>query len=139
MTDVHAVPDGFAPARMGGGFGAGFGPTYIDREGRRMGFRCSEVHSNPVGTCHGGALATFVDTFVKAVRPGADEGQPHNPTISLTVDYLAPIPVGAWVEAKVELVKQTRTMLFIQSIITADGETVARSNAIYRTPSNIGA
>ena len=81
---------------------------------------------------HGGAMATFADTQLMAFRAGAEEGASHSPTISLSVDYLAPAAVGAWVEASVTLVKQTRTMLFTQAIMTVDGEPVARSSAIYR-------
>jgi uncharacterized protein (TIGR00369 family) len=134
-----AIPDGFALAALGKGFSERFGPVYVDRATRRMAFRVAERHSNPVDTCHGGALATFADSLILAIRAGASEGDAHNPTISLSLDYVAPIPLGAWVEAEVTLVKATRTMFFIQSLITVDGEPVARTNAIYRNPNKTGA
>ncbi|MDB5680205.1 MAG: thioesterase [Sphingomonas bacterium] len=129
-----AIPPGFALAPLGKGFSERFGPVYIDRLGRRMAFRVSADHANPVDTCHGGALATFADAHIIAVRAGADEGLAHSPTISLSVDYVAPILLGAWVEAAITLVKVTRTMIFIQSLMTVGGEPVARSSAIYRNP-----
>ena len=67
---------------------------------------------------------------VIAGGPGTSEG--HQPTISLSVDYIATAPLGAWVEAAVTLVKSTKTLIFTQALITAGGEIVARSQAIYR-------
>jgi uncharacterized protein (TIGR00369 family) len=133
---THAIPEGFEPADLGVGFGRSFGPVWLDRVGHRMGFHVSDQHVNPVGGCHGGALATFADTLLIAHRRGSESGHSHCPTISLSVDYLAPAPLGAWVEAAVTLVKQTRTMLFTQAILTVDGAPVARSSAIYRLPYN---
>ncbi|CAN5428184.1 PaaI family thioesterase [soil metagenome] len=126
------VPGGFVPADLGAGFGARFGPVYMDRALGRMGFRVSELHVNPVDGLHGGAMATFADTQLMAIRAGAEEGRSHSPTISLSLDYLAPAKVGDWVEAQVTMVKTTRTMLFTQAIMTVDGNPVARSSAIYR-------
>lgn len=127
-----AVPDGFERADLGPGFGRAFGEVWLDRALHRLGFFVAEQHVNAVGTLHGGAMATFADTQLMAFRRGAEEGASHSPTISLSLDYLAPATLGAWVEAEVTLVKQTKTMLFTQAIMTVGGEPVARSSAIYR-------
>lgn len=133
------VPDGFVPADLGAGFGAHFGPVYMDRARSRMGFRVSKLHMNPINGLHGGAMATFADTQLMAIRAGAEEGRTHSPTISLSLDYLAPAKVGDWVEAEVTMVKTTRTMIFTQAIMTVDGNPVARASAIYRNRDNTGA
>lgn len=131
----ESLPPDYAFVDLGKGYSEAFGPVFIDREGARMAFRVAERHANPVDTCHGGALATFADAMIVAVHAGAESGQPHTPTITLTVDYLAPVTVGELVEAEVQLVKSTRTMLFVQSLMTANGSIVARASAIYRNPS----
>ena len=79
-------------------------------------------------------MATFADMQIAAVIAGSPAGLPkgHQPTISLNVDYLATAALGAWVEAAVTLVKTTKTLIFTQALISADGEIVARSQAIYR-------
>jgi len=77
-------------------------------------------------------MATFADMQIAAFEPGAGTAASHTPTISMHVDYVAPAPLGAWVEAAVTLVKKTPTLIFTQAIITADGHSVARSHAIYR-------
>lgn len=125
------IPEGFSAADLGAGFGRAFGPVWLDRAGHRMGFRVAALHVNPVGNLHGGAMATFADTQLMAFKPDA-EGASHTPTISLSVDYLAPAALGDWVEAAVTLVKRTRTMTFTQAIMTVNGEPVARASAIYR-------
>ena len=125
------LPDGFEPLGLGAGFSSLLGPVYVDRAGGRLLFRPDERHANPVGTVHGGAIATFADAQVAAVRRGAESGRPHHATISLSVDYIAPAVVGCWLEMRVELVKLTRTMVFTQATILSDGAIAARSTAIY--------
>ena len=132
------VPEGFSLADLGCGFGRDFGAVYLDRPGRRLGFWVSERHGNATGACHGGAMATFADTQLMALQAGPEEGASHSPTISLALDYLAPAPVGAWVEAAVTLVKATRSMLFTQAIMTVDGQSVARATAIYKNTAKTG-
>ncbi|MDB5577846.1 MAG: thioesterase superfamily protein [Bradyrhizobium sp.] len=124
------VPPGFEPAPLNVGYNAGFGPSYFNAQERKIGFRVAPHHLNPGGTCHGGAIATFADMQIMVA--GDDPYVTHKPTISLSIDYLAPPPLGAWVEAEVTCPKVTRSMVFTQALITADGEIVARSSAIYR-------
>lgn len=128
----YAVPPGFEPIDLGKGFAEHFGPVYIRRETSMLGFRVAEHHLNPVGVCNGGAMATFADMQIVAVHTGAGTTRKHAPTISLALDYVGTAPLGAWIEASVTLVKQTRNMIFTQALITADGQVVARSNGIYR-------
>ena len=57
------------------------------------------------------------------------------PTVNLTCDYLAPAPLGAWVEGRADPVKTTRNLLFAQGLATADGEPVMRANGIFKITS----
>jgi uncharacterized protein (TIGR00369 family) len=132
------VPDGFVLADLGAGYGSRFGPVYIDRARHRMAFRVTADHQNPVGGCHGGAMAMFADLLLMAHRAGREQGLPHSPTISLSVDFLAPAPLGAWVEAGVSVVRITTTMMFVQALMTVDGEPVARVHSIYRNLGKTG-
>ena len=133
MTDM-VPPPGYEDVHPGStvGFGRSVGPLFIDKARCRLAFRVGPDHVNGTGFCHGGALATFADSQVSAIRAHAFEAKGHSPTISLTIDYLAGIPLGALVEMQVTLLRKTRTMLFTQALLTVDGENVARSNGIYR-------
>ena len=134
----EAPPSGYALIDLGKGFSERFGPVFLDRELQRMAFRVAEQHLNPVDGCHGGALATFCDAMIAAVWAGAGTGEAHTPTITLSVDYFAPAPLGALVEAQIELANQTRTMFFVQSFLTVDGRRIGRASAIYRKPNSSG-
>jgi uncharacterized protein (TIGR00369 family) len=129
--DKQGVPEGFELFEPGKGYNSEFGAVYLNQAARKIGFRVMEHHLNPFGALHGGAMATFADMQCVAVKQDF-EGKRHTPTISLTIDYLAPTRLGDWVEAEVKLVKVTSTMVFTQALFTAQGSIVARSSAIYR-------
>ena len=133
------VPAGFEPLDLGGSFAASFGPVYVSWADNRLGFLVAERHLNPVGVCHGGAIATFADMQVAVVKTGPGTPAGHMPTIHLDVDYVAPAPLGSWVDLAVSLVKKTRNLIFTQALITADGNIVARSSGIYRNPIKVRA
>ena len=79
---------------------------------------------------HGGAMATFLDgqVFVLILDLAA---RAHTPTITLSVDFLAPPKVGDWLMAEVLHVKTTRTMIVTQALAKVGDRVVARSSAIY--------
>ena len=101
-------------------------------------FKCKSSMANPAGNCHGGALATFADMQVLAMPQHTGDPAKHTPTVSLSMDYLAPATVGQWVIARVELLRVTRTLIFTQAVLRADGQAVARSNATYRNNDRTG-
>lgn len=130
---TQPVPYGFEPTELGSGFVRAFCSVWPDRPTCRMGFHVAEQHVNPVGGLHSGAMATPADTQLMVFRAGAEKRASHCPTISLSVDYLAPAAVAADVEDRVMMVKQSHTMLFTQAMMTVNGEPVTRSRAIYRS------
>jgi acyl-coenzyme A thioesterase PaaI-like protein len=125
------VPAGFEPVDLGKGFTNQLGCIYVDRATARMGMWAVNELGNPVDTLHGGAMATFLDCQLVPLRGDALKGTNHRPTISLSIDYMAPVPIGSWVEAQVSLSRETRSMVFTQTIVTVEGRAVARSSAIY--------
>lgn len=130
-----AAPAGFELA-VGHDFGfcAALGPHYvavIDGEAV-LGFRVEVRHLNSMGYCHGAVIAGFADMQAVLVRPEIGIPDQAIPTINLTTDFIAVSPLGAWVEMRAALVRKTRSLVFCQGVITADGEIVARTNAIYK-------
>ena len=116
------------------GFNAAIGPLHIgviDGEAR-LGFRVTERHANPMGFCHGAALAGLSDMQMILIRPQIGLPDQAVPTITLTIDFLGPARLGSWVDIRTQLVRQTPGMIFSQALIFADGEPVARANAIYK-------
>ncbi len=139
MPDGHQhssrdeAPDGFVPTMHVRPFEHFAGPFYeraVD-DGIELGFRVRDRHLNATGACHGGVLATFADIQGYALKKLLDLAV-ATPTITLSVDYLAPARDGDWVLGRPQLVKQTGKMLFFQSLCSAGEETVLRVNGIYR-------
>jgi len=124
--------EGFEPIHLGEGFSTILGTVYADRSRGRLKFLVTDVHRNPANACHGGAIALFADVQIAALVLDLDTAEVPRPTITISLDFLAPVPVGSWVEAEVSLVKETRTLVFTEALLRVDGEPVARSNAIYR-------
>ena len=135
---IAVIPEGFAPFKLSMGFLEANGPLYGKWEEERLllGFRVETRHCNPGQVAHGGMLATFADMLLPIAsrfQSKADMG--FLPTVSLTCDYLAPAPLGAWVEGRADAVKITRNLLFAQGMATADGEPVLRANGIFKITS----
>jgi len=109
------------------------GDVWIDRQNARLALVVTTTHCNPFDAMHGGALATFADYQCAAVRGYSQSPADHTPTVTLSVDYLAPIPRDHWLLADVTLLRGTGSLIFTQAVMTVDGAMVGRSNAIYRS------
>ena len=130
------IPEGFKPRRFGEGFIAANGPLYVKKQerGLLLGFRVEPRHCNPAGICHGGMIATFCDMLlpISAHHLSDELGEHFLPTISLQVDYRGPSPKGAWVQGEAQLLRTTRSLVFMQGTVTADGQNVARASGIFK-------
>jgi uncharacterized protein (TIGR00369 family) len=130
------IPDGFKPRRFGDGFIAVNGPLYLKKldAGVLLGFRVERRHCNPMGICHGGMIATFCDMLlpISAHYLSGELERRFLPTINLQVDYLAASKLGAWVQGEAQLLRATRSMVFMQGVVSADGEAVARVSGIFK-------
>ncbi len=91
------IPEGFVDPRVGG-FAGNLGPILRrEREGGPVsGFLVETRHCNPYASCHGGWLSTFADIALVRV---ADDGAGRWVTAGLLIDFLRPVPLGAWVES----------------------------------------
>ncbi len=137
MTDeaVVEIREGFKPLAIGGDFMAANGPLYVRIVDRRvqMGFRVLQRHTNPLNICHGGMLASFADMLLPVcIHRQSEIGHRFLPTISLQIDYLAPAPLGAWVEGEADVLRVTRTMVFAQGLARADGTPAIRVSGIFK-------
>ena len=135
MTDI---PAGFAPLRLSMGFLEAVGPLYGKWADDRLllGFRIETRHCNPGNVAHGGMMATFADMLLPiASRFQSKTEMGFLPTVNLTCDYLAPAPLGAWIEGRADPIRTTKNLLFAQGLATADGQPVVRANGIFKITS----
>lgn len=125
-----APPAGFLP--MGRvGFVVHCTGLYINEHTSVLAARIRPEHLNPLGIAHGGFLATLADTaFGRALRIASGAELPPA-TINLSMDYLRPANLGAWVEAHVQIHRIGRSLSHA-SLDLLDGERlVARGNATF--------
>ena len=82
----------------------------------------TEFHLNMGGSIHGGAVMSFIDMAMFAGGRCAGMASGHYVTLDLTTHFLARGKVGIPLDAHVELVKQTRSLVFLQGVVKQDGE-----------------
>lgn len=140
MTSALEIPAGFQPVHAGGPFMEANGPMYVLQEGMgedalvKFGFRVERRHVNPMDNLHGGMMASFCDMLLplSVHRKSAVVGARFLPTISLQIDYTAPAPLGCWVEGEAQLLRATRSLVFAQGLVHADGALCARVSGVFK-------
>jgi acyl-coenzyme A thioesterase 13 len=110
------------------------GPMYESRKGiepRRCAMVIEPKHCNTSGIVHGGLLMTFADysTFALAREAIGPNG---GVTISMTSDFTSAARADDLLEASVEVVKSTRSMVFVQGRIGVGEATVMSFSAVLK-------
>jgi uncharacterized protein (TIGR00369 family) len=82
----------------------------------------TEAHMNMGGSIHGGAVMSFIDMACFAGGRCAGMAPGHYVTLDLTTHFLARGKEGMPLDAHVELVKQTRSLVFLQGVVRQGGE-----------------
>lgn len=130
------IPPGFRPLAIGGPFLKTVGPMFGRWDGTRvrLGFRIEPRHANVAHGGHGGMLATFADMQMAVVThyQWPDIAGHGFATISMTTDFVAPAPLGAWVEGTADVIRATKSLVFLQGIAAVEGETILRFSGVYK-------
>ena len=98
---------------------------------RSFGFLSTEKHRNHRGIVNGGMLTTFADQAMGMTGRRATAEKPHA-TIQIGMQFIGAVKVGDFVEAHCEIVRQTRSVLFIESKLTVNGGIVATASGIWK-------
>lgn len=128
-------PPGF---ELGYGQHVGFytvnGPYYVGYSNGdpSVGLRLTEAHRNSLDGCHGAVIAGLADFQPVCLRPLIGILDQAIPTVSLTVNFLSPAPIGSWLQLSVKLMRRTRSLVFSDGVITADGALVAHTTGIFK-------
>lgn len=135
MTSA-AIPPGFRrtdfaePSLL-----AALGPFYLRAEddgGLTVGARVEMRHSNSGGYAHGGLLLTMADMSTGLIVSWHHDEFTAMPTISQTSDFVGVAPVGAWLESRPRIIRLTRSLAFLETMITADGAPALRASTVYK-------
>jgi uncharacterized protein (TIGR00369 family) len=114
----------------GHNFGELVGPIW--RRGDSLfGFVAVTKHSNHIGIVHGGMLMTFADQAMGMTGRHMTGEKPHA-TIELNIQFVGAVQLGDFVEAHCEVVRETRSLLFIESKLKVGTRTVATASGIWK-------
>ncbi len=82
----------------------------------------TEDHMNMGGSIHGGAIMSFIDMsmFAGGLCAGMERG--HYVTLDLTTHFLYRGQAGSPLDAHVELIRQTRSYVFLHGVVKQNGE-----------------
>jgi uncharacterized protein (TIGR00369 family) len=134
----HAGP-AFDPAANGWemltgiGFGELIGPLWKLVDGGRLkfGFVVGQKHLNRAGNLHGGMLMTFADQAMAMTGREATGGKRHA-TMDLHIQFIGAAHLGEFVEAHPEVVRVTRSVIFLHVKMYVGDRTVVSANGIWK-------
>lgn len=130
------TPAGFLAVPIEIGFIGVNGPLFVnvdDPKTLKLGFRVEMRHCNPMKIAHGGMMATFIDMLMPfGIMYETKMAGRFLPTIHLSQEFLAPAPLGCWVEGTAQTLRTTKNMVFAQCLVTADGAPCGRASGIFK-------
>jgi uncharacterized protein (TIGR00369 family) len=94
-------------------------------------FRPAARHLNGSGSVHGGCLMTFADFALFAISESHWSGR-SAVTVSATCDFLGRVRAGDLVQASGEVVRATKTMLFVRGVARVGPEPVLAFSGILK-------
>ena len=115
------------------GFIGLIGPFWMkpDGEGYRYAFLAEPKHHNRRGVVQGGMLMTFADRAMGMTCWYAN-GRVPQATVQLDVHFIDAVQIGEFVEARCDVVRRTRSLIFMQGELVAGDRVVATAKGIWK-------
>jgi uncharacterized protein (TIGR00369 family) len=109
------------------------GPFGYRVDGNAVGFafRSDERHANTGGTLHGGMLMTFAD-YALCLTAVWDQPGEKCVTVSCNCEFVAAGRPGETVEATGEVIRRTRSLVFVRGQLTAGDRRLLTFSAIVK-------
>ena len=126
------VPPGWK-VRAGKNFNTFVGPFYEHDDGDAMhaGFVTDERHGNKRGVTHGGMIATSFDVALGNAAWAAANGE-RCATVQLTIQYVGALKLHEFAEVTVEVVRATRSLVFLRGVMVANGRMIATADGVWK-------
>ena len=116
------------------GFNRFSGPLYglpDDGDLTRFAFIAEHKHLNGSGNVHGGMLMTLADVAMsRTTRMKGGSTRPS--TVSLSCDFVSGAKLGELIEARVRIVRQTRTLMFMSAGIACGERPVMNASGLWK-------
>ncbi|WP_409433157.1 PaaI family thioesterase [Litorimonas sp. RW-G-Af-16] len=98
------------------------GPFYhrVDDAGSITAMRVETRHLNGGGVMHGGALMSFADGALFNISEEVMDGI-YGVTVTMNSEFLSAAKLGQMLEARGDVLRAGRSLIFVRGLITADG------------------
>ncbi|UHS58627.1 PaaI family thioesterase [Agrobacterium vaccinii] len=97
----------------------------------RYRFHAERKHKNRAGFVQGGMLMTFADRAMgTAARSHAPDRRQS--TVQFDMQFMRAVRLGEVVEIRCEVLKETRTLIFLDGKLTVAGEIVAAARGVWK-------
>jgi acyl-coenzyme A thioesterase PaaI-like protein len=129
---MSVVPEGWV-VRPTQKFGTHIGPFYepADHNPLLCGFASDERHGNKRNVTQGGMIATAFDTGMGNACWNAAGGNPCA-TVQLNVHYLGAMQLGEFAIVRSEIMRATKTMVFVRGVMTVGDRVVASADGVWK-------
>lgn len=96
----------------------------VEADGRRRcAFQPERHHLNGGNMVHGGALMSFADFALFGIASGSLEGV-MAVTVTFNAEFVGAASLEGWIEAEGQVVKETRSLVFVQGVLRQRGAPV---------------
>lgn len=131
---ANDIPPGFGPNQRRSPLTDPWEPLYWKQTADAVifGLRLAEPHTNARGLIHGGLIAALADKAMGHSCGHKMGGTVSLVTVNLSVDYIGSASIGQWLQIDSDVLKTGSTICFVQCVVTADGDVIARANATFR-------
>ena len=99
--------------------------------------RLREAHCNSRGFVHGGLISALADnamglSVIETCHQQGLERARGGLTVSLALDFLGSAQLGQWLEIVPRVLKVGGSLGFVDCLVLADGQPIARGSATFR-------
>lgn len=132
ITRESLIADGWLPMDPGG-FIEIVGQIYCKEDGGtvRYGFVADPRFKNRRSVLHGGYLSAFADRTLALAGRRVNNSGPQA-TIELSIRFIDAVQIGEFVESLPEVVRKTRSVIFVRGTMMVDSRIVATADGIWR-------
>lgn len=132
VTHDDLLAAGWAPLDPAG-FIELVGQIYFREDGDeiRYGFVADPRFKNRRNVLHGGYLTAFADRTLALAGRRVNNSGPQA-TIELSVRFIDAVKIGEFVESIPEIVRKTRSVIFVRGTMIVGSRTVATADGIWR-------
>lgn len=132
VTQDSIISDGWRPLDPTG-FIEIVGQIYCKEDGDtvRYGFIADPRFKNRRSVLHGGYLSAFADRTLALAGRRVNNSGPQA-TIELSVRFIDAVQIGEFVESVPEVVRKTRSVIFVRGTMMVGSRLVATADGIWR-------